>query len=132
MQHQITNNIHLGQTVTPFDSVGGSSAIDRIASDFDYATQKVNKFKRLINIGEYNADLARYIPGTLKQLNNVIYPVNADRRTYNSNTDADRTDVTSAIELVNLQPSSNQNSSTEYRWGTFATLEKLTSRLKLT
>ena len=68
MQHQITNNIHLGQTVTPFDSVGGSSAIDRIASDFDYATQKVNKFKRLINIGEYNADLARYIPGTLNTI----------------------------------------------------------------
>ena len=53
------------QTANPFESVGGSSAIDRTASDFDNASLKIKKIKKLINTGEYDADVARYIPGTL-------------------------------------------------------------------
>ena len=40
-------------------------AIDRTASDFDNANQKVKKIKRLIDKGEYDAEIASYIPGTL-------------------------------------------------------------------
>ena len=58
--------MYLGQTVPPFDSIGKSSAIDRTASDFDNANEKVTKIKKLIYSGEYDADIARYIPTTLQ------------------------------------------------------------------
>ena len=41
MQREINNEVHLGQTVTPFESIGKSSAIDKTASDFDSTNQKV-------------------------------------------------------------------------------------------
>ena len=41
MQREINNEIHLGQTVAPFESIGKSSAIDKTASDFDSVNQKV-------------------------------------------------------------------------------------------
>ena len=59
MQREIGDNVHLGQTV------GGVSSIDRTASDFDTAREKVNKLKRLVDRGAYDADVARYILGTL-------------------------------------------------------------------
>ena len=62
MQQEIGNNVHLGQTVSAFDSIGGVSSIDRTASDFDTAREKVKKLKRLVDRGEYNADVAQYIP----------------------------------------------------------------------
>ena len=65
MKREINDNIHLVQTVTPFESVGRSVAIDRTASDFNYASQRVKKIKRLIDKGEYDTYIARYIPGTL-------------------------------------------------------------------
>ena len=58
--------MYLGQTVPPFDSIGKSSAIDRTASDFDNANEKVKKIKKLIYSGEYDADITRYIPTTLQ------------------------------------------------------------------
>ena len=65
MQRRIDHDIQLGKTVSPFGSIGGSSSVDRIASKFTTATEKVNKIKRLINTGEYDADLAKYIPRML-------------------------------------------------------------------
>ena len=41
-------------------------SIDKSASDFDKANTKVSKLKRLVKTGEYDADLARYIHGTLE------------------------------------------------------------------
>ena len=43
-----------------------SVAIDKTASNFDKPDTKVKKLKRLIDIGEYDANVARSIPGTLK------------------------------------------------------------------
>ena len=65
MQREIGENINLGQAVSAFDSVGGVSSIDRTVSDFDMAREKVKKLKRLVDRGEYDADVGRYIPGTL-------------------------------------------------------------------
>ena len=62
MERQINDNIHLGNTV---ESVGKSSAINGTTSDFDNANQKVKKKKRLIDKGQYDVDIARYILGTL-------------------------------------------------------------------
>ena len=61
----MSNNIKIGSSVTPFQSVGKSTTVDKTASDFDNANLKVNKIRRLIEQGIYNTDIARYIPGTL-------------------------------------------------------------------
>ena len=65
MQHEIGTNVNTGQTVSPFESVGNVPSIDKTASDFDTAHEKVKKIKWLLDRGEYDADVARYIPGTL-------------------------------------------------------------------
>ena len=48
---KINDNIHLGQTINPFESVGHFSAINRTASDFNNANKTVKKIKRLVNTG---------------------------------------------------------------------------------
>ena len=65
MQREIGNEIHIGTTVSPFESVGKSSAIDRTASKYENSREKVKKIRQLISAGTYDADIARYIPGTL-------------------------------------------------------------------
>ena len=62
MQRKIDNEIQLSKTVFPFDTTGHSSSVDRTASNFINASEKVQKNKQLINTGEYDADLAKYIP----------------------------------------------------------------------
>ena len=38
MQREIGNEVHIGATVSAFDSMGGSSAINRTASNYEDAT----------------------------------------------------------------------------------------------
>ena len=57
MQREIGDEIHLGATVNPFDSVGGSSTIDRGASNYSDAKEKVKKIRELIHTGSYDADI---------------------------------------------------------------------------
>ena len=57
MQRKNGTDINLGKTVSPFDSTGTSSAIDETVSNFLNTTEKVQK--------NDNADIAKYIPGTL-------------------------------------------------------------------
>ena len=45
MQQRIGDEFHLGETVTPFKSIGDLKAIDRTASDFENVDQKVAKIK---------------------------------------------------------------------------------------
>ena len=66
MQRKIGTEINLGKTVSPFDSIGSSSAIDRTASNFSNASENVQQIKKLIKAGENDADIAKYIPGALK------------------------------------------------------------------
>ena len=51
MQREIGDEIHLGATVSPFKNVGGSSAIDRTASDYNDAKEKAKGIKELIKTG---------------------------------------------------------------------------------
>ena len=69
MQRRKSDEIHLGKTVFSFDSIGNSKVIDRTASGFDNADQKVEKHKRLVRKRECNEDVAPYIPCVL----NFIY-----------------------------------------------------------
>ena len=66
MQRQIINRVFLEQTTLPLDDARLSSAIDRTASDYTDAGEKVRKIRELIRTGNYDAEIARYIPGVLK------------------------------------------------------------------
>ena len=46
MRREINNEVHLEQTVTPFESIRKSSAIDKSALGFDSANGKVKKIKK--------------------------------------------------------------------------------------
>ena len=63
MQREIRNKVHIRATVSSFDSTGGSSAIDRTASDYEDAREKVKK-RELISTWTYNADIAKYMSRT--------------------------------------------------------------------
>ena len=65
MERNIGTEIELGKTVSPFDSVGASSAIDRTMSNYREAGNKVRKIRKLIETYTYDVDIARNIAGTL-------------------------------------------------------------------
>ena len=46
----------------------GSSAIDRTASNYNDAKEKLKKIRELIKTGRYDADIAKYIPGVLEMV----------------------------------------------------------------
>ena len=58
MQRNISNKVFLGQNVSPFDNAGKSDAIDRTASNYNDAKEKVQKVRELITTGNYDADIA--------------------------------------------------------------------------
>ena len=66
MQREIGTQIDIGKNGSAFESVGHVHSIDKTASDFEKADTKVKKLKRLIDTGEYDANITRYIPGTLE------------------------------------------------------------------
>ena len=66
MQRKIGTEIELGKTVSAFDSIGVLSAIDRRASKYLDAGDKVRKIRKLIETGTYDTDIVRYIFGTLE------------------------------------------------------------------
>ena len=66
MQREISDRIFLGQTVSPFDDIENSSAIDRTASNYTDAKEKVRKMRELISTGKCDADIAKYILESLK------------------------------------------------------------------
>ena len=63
MQRDISNRNTLGDTLNPIDDARQSTAIDRATPNYDHAKEKVQKIKYLINMGNYDADLAKCIPG---------------------------------------------------------------------
>ena len=65
MERNIGTEIELGKTVSPFYSVGASSAIDRTMSNYREAGNKVRKIRKLIETYTYDVDIARNIAGTL-------------------------------------------------------------------
>ena len=62
MQREISDDVKIGSSVTPFQSVGKTPPINKTASDFDNANLKGKKIRRLIERDIYDADIARYIP----------------------------------------------------------------------
>ena len=66
MQREISDRVFVRQTTSPLDDVGLSSGLDRTASDYPDAGQKVKKITELTRTVTYDADIASYIPGVLK------------------------------------------------------------------
>ena len=67
MQREISNKLFLGNPVSPYDDAGRSSAIDRAASNYNDAKEKVKKIRKLINTGWYDKDIAKYTPSLLER-----------------------------------------------------------------
>ena len=63
MQREISNKIFLGTTVSPFDDVGNSSAIDRTTTNYTDTEGKVKKLRELISTGKQYKYIAKYISG---------------------------------------------------------------------
>ena len=66
MQRNISDKVFLGQNVSPFDNAGESDVIDRTASNYNEAKEKVQKIRERIKTGNYDADTAKSISGLLK------------------------------------------------------------------
>ena len=61
MQREISYKVFTGNTVSPYDDAGRSSAIDRTASNYNDTKEKVNKIRELISTRRYDEDIAKYI-----------------------------------------------------------------------
>ena len=66
MQREISNKVFLGNTVSPFEDAGRSSAIDETASNYNNTKDKVQKIRELIKTGRHDKDIAKYTPGLLE------------------------------------------------------------------
>ena len=65
MQREISDKSTLVDTLNPINDARRSTAIDRTTSNYNDAKEKVQKIRDLINMGKYDADLAKYIPGLM-------------------------------------------------------------------
>ena len=63
MQKDISTKNALGDTLNPINDIRPSIAIDRTASNYNDAKEKVQQIRDLIIMGKYDADLVKYIPG---------------------------------------------------------------------
>ena len=61
MQREIRDS-----TASPYDNTGRSSAIDRTASNYNDAKEKVKKIRELVSTGRYDKDISKYIPDLLE------------------------------------------------------------------
>ena len=66
MQREISDRIFLGETLNPYDDARRSTAIDRTASNYNDAKEKVQKIRDLIGTDKYDKNLAKYMPGLLE------------------------------------------------------------------
>ena len=63
MQRDISNRNTLGDTLNRIDDTRRSTVIDRTTWNYNDIKEKVQKIRDLINMGKYDADLAKYMPG---------------------------------------------------------------------
>ena len=66
MQREISDKVFLGNNVSPFEDAGRSSAIDRTASNYNNAKEKVQKIRELIKTGRNDEAISKYIPVLLE------------------------------------------------------------------
>lgn len=59
MQRKIGTKPELDKTVPPYETIGASSAIDKTASNYIDASEKVQKVKKLMSTGRYDTNIAK-------------------------------------------------------------------------
>ena len=59
MQLDISDRNTLGDTLNPYNDARQSAAIERTTSNYDDGKEKVQKIRNLINMGKYDAHLAK-------------------------------------------------------------------------
>ena len=94
MQREISDKVFLGNNVSPNNNVGRSSVIDRTASNYNVAKEKVQKIRELISTGRYDEDIAKYIPGLLEvKFQGMLEDIGTREKTaYPSYTDMEQLD----------------------------------------
>ena len=65
MQRETSDKNTLGDIFYPINDARRSTGIDRTTSNYNDAKEKVQNIRDLINMGKYDADLAKYIPGLM-------------------------------------------------------------------
>ena len=66
MQREISNRVFLCETFNPYEDAWRSTVVDRTASNYNDAKEKVQKIRDLTGTGRYDENLAKYIPGLLE------------------------------------------------------------------
>ena len=66
MQKNISDKVFLGKNVSSLDNARESGPVDRTASNYNDAKEKIQKIRELIKTGNYDADIAKCIPGILE------------------------------------------------------------------
>ena len=66
MQREISDIIFLGEILNLIDDAQASTVIDRTASNYNDAKEKVQKIRDLLGTGKYDENLAKCIPGLLE------------------------------------------------------------------
>ena len=59
MQRDISNRNTIGDTLNSINDARQSTGIDRTTSNYNDVKEKVQKIRDLINMGKYDADLAK-------------------------------------------------------------------------
>ena len=59
MQRDISNRNTIGDTLNLINDARQSTGIDRTTSNYNDVKEKVQKIRDLINMGKYDADLAK-------------------------------------------------------------------------
>ena len=65
MQREMSDKNTLGDMLNPINDARRSTVSGRTTSNYNDAKEKVQKIRDLINMGKYDADLAKYIPGLM-------------------------------------------------------------------
>lgn len=63
MQREISDRIFLGETLNPYEDARKLTFIDRTASNYNDAKEKVQKKRDLMGTSKYDENLAKCIPG---------------------------------------------------------------------
>ena len=66
MQRQISDKVFLGETLNPYNDARKSTVIDKTASNYNDAKEKVQNNRELIGTGRYDSILVKYISGLLE------------------------------------------------------------------
>ena len=66
MQREISDIIFLGEILNLIDDAQASTVIDRTASNYNDAKEKVQKIRDLLGTRKYDENLAKCIPGLLE------------------------------------------------------------------